>query len=369
MTTADRVAQPGDGVTNTIGMIGPYDKFAIEYGYKPLEGAKGPEDEKPHLDAILARQVSQPELRFGNYNYYGIDPSTQMEAIGSDPVAATALGLANIDRIAKNVLFDASTKFGEDYTMLAKMRSQLLAQRSLELSHVTMLVGGVVETDYHYGRGNDVFKPVPKTQQKAAVAFLLDKGMRVPTSLYDPRVLNKIQPSGVVLQATASANNLLTNLLGDNRIRRMTDNEAMNGANAYTPTELVSDLSRGIWSELALPSPKVDVYRRSLQRQFLTTLDTKVNGSSGNTSELRPIVRTELRALAARIDATLPKTTDAVTKSHLIESRRDIGRILDNKYTTPGGASRSFTLADLFGFKADGSDCWNSLSGLAGLDK
>jgi hypothetical protein len=360
------VAQPGDGVTQTIGMLGPYDKFAIEYGYKPIPGAKSPDDEKPQLDAILSRQVSQPELRFGNYLYYGVDPSTQSEDIGDNAVEVGRYGMANIDRIAKNVLFDASTKFGEDYSKLANMRAQLLGQRSRELNHVVTMVGGVIESDYHYGRGGDVFKPVAKAKQQAAVAFLLDKGMHVPASLYDPRVLNKIEPTGIVSQATAISNSFITSLLSDARIRRMLDNEAMNGTNAYTPTELVSDLSHGIWSELAAPSPKVDVYRRSLQRSFLNTLDGKANGSSANTSELRPIVRAELRDLAHRIDAALPKTTDPVTKSHLIESRRDIGNILNNKYTTPGGAPRPFTLADLFGIKDNGSGCWNSLSGLDG---
>ncbi len=147
------VAQPGDGVTQTLNMIGPYDKFAVEYGYKPIPGAKDPDAEKPQLDALLGRQVGESDLRFGNYNYYGIDPTTQSEDIGDDGVEATRLGLLNIDRIATNNLFNASTRFGEGYERLAKMRGALLQQRTTELLRTTMLVGGVVETDYHYGRG------------------------------------------------------------------------------------------------------------------------------------------------------------------------------------------------------------------------
>jgi len=358
------VAQPGDGVKQTIGMLGPYDKFAIEYGYKPFDNVKTPDDEKPQLDAILARQVQHRELRFGNYNYSGIDPTTQSELIGDDSVAAGKLGLANIDRIAQNTLFNATTKFGEDYTKLANMRSQLLGQRTRELMHAIQSVGGVIETDYHYGRGGDVFKPVAKTQQKAAVAFLLDKGMHVPASLYDPRLLNKIQPVGVVQQATGISTSLISSLLNDGRIRRMLDNEALNGSNAYTVSELVADVNRGIWSELALPTPKVDIYRRSLQRSFLSTMDGKVNGSSANTSELRPVAKAELRALARRIDLALPKTVDPVTKAHLVESRRDIEQILNNKYTTPGGVARPISLADLFGLKDNGDGCWSNLAGL-----
>lgn len=350
------VAQPGDGVTQTMGAIGPYDKFAIEYGYKPIPSAKAPDDEKPQLDALLSRQVSDARLRFGNYNYYGLDPSTQMENIGDDPVAASRLGLLNLDRIAKNVLFDATTKFGEDYSRLGEMRQQLLMQRTLELNHVLMLVGGVVETDTHYGRGGDVFRPVSEPKQRQAVAFLLEKAMHVPDALYNPRILNKIQPTGVVAQATGLSTAILGSLLNDGRIRRMQDNEAMNGAMAYTPRELVGDLSMGIWSELASPSPKIDVYRRSLQRSFLSTLDGKVNGATANTSDLRPVVKTELRNLVSRIDRAIPKTADGVTKSHLLESRRDIENILTNKYKAAGGATAGFSLADLFGIAGDGKD-------------
>ena len=363
------VAQPGDGVTQTIGMLGPYDKFAIEYGYKPLPGAKSPDDEKPQLDAILARQVGNPFLRFGNYNYSGIDPTTQSEIIGADAVAATALGLKNIDTIAKNVLFNATTRFGDDYSRLASMRGQLLAQRARELSHVAMSVGGVVETDYHYGRGGDVFKPVPKAQQKAAAALLIDKGMHVPTSLYDPRILNKIQPTGVVAQATATSNSYLNILLSDSRVRRMLDNEAMNPADAYTVAELVQDISAGVWSETALASPKIDIYRRSLQRAYLSTMDGKVNGSSATTSDLRPVVKADLRNLAKRIDAALARTTDVPTKNHLAESRKDIENILNNKYKPAVAATPSFSLADLFGIKDTGKGgCWDSLAGLRPTD-
>src|SRR5579862_6720075 len=58
------VAQPGDNA-RLIPKIGPYDLFAIEWGYTSLPNAKDAEAEKPTLDAIAARQVSNPTLRFG----------------------------------------------------------------------------------------------------------------------------------------------------------------------------------------------------------------------------------------------------------------------------------------------------------------
>jgi hypothetical protein len=59
------VAQPEDKVQHLIPVIGPYDYFAIEWGYKPIPGAKTPEDEKKTLDEWAARQIDNPWLRFG----------------------------------------------------------------------------------------------------------------------------------------------------------------------------------------------------------------------------------------------------------------------------------------------------------------
>src|SRR5205814_7831740 len=130
-------------------IIGPYDKFAIEWGYKCLPNAKCCEDEKADLDIIAARQVKDARLRFGNAS--GEDPSVQMEDLGSDAIEATRLGLMNLRRVAKN-LIPATTTFGENYDRLKDEWQQLLSQRRRELGHVATLVGGVVETDYHAGR-------------------------------------------------------------------------------------------------------------------------------------------------------------------------------------------------------------------------
>ena len=360
------VAQPGDGVTRTISAVGPYDRFAIEYGYKPYPTARTPDDEKPQLDSILARQVGDPRLRFGNYKYYE-DPSTQTEDIGSDAVEAGRLGLMNIDRIAKNTLFDATTKFGEDYERLATIRYELINQRMLELFHVAGMIGGVVETDYHYGRGGDAFKPVPADRQRAAVAFLLDKGMHVPKALFDPRILNKIEPDGIVGEATGLSSGLIGYLLSPDRVSRLLDNEALNGSSAYKVTDLVHDLTSGVWDEVGTPRPAIDVYRRSLQRDYLSTMDRKVNDRSASTSELRPIVGMELRSLAKRIDLALPRTSEGLTRAHLLSSRRDIENILNNKYSPPSSGSGMGSGFIMMGAKAKPGalDCWTNHADLS----
>jgi hypothetical protein len=336
------IAQPGDDVP-MIGKIGPYDRFAIEWGYKPIPYANNSDQESPELDRIAARQVTNPYLRFGNY-VYSQDPTTQSEDIGSDAVEAGKYGMANIRRVAK-LLIPATSTFGDDYSYLKSMHGELMGQRMLELMHVVRLVGGVVETDYHAGRGNDVFKPVDASKQRRAVQFLLSEGLRVQPELVDKSILGRIQPEGVVGMTTNTASLVLSQLLSDSRVRRMTDIEQTQGKSAYSVSEMVDDITSGVWSELASPAPKVDIYRRNIQRQYLVTMDTK----STVNSDLKLYVKDALRNLAHRIDKALPKTTDRMTALHLKESRSDIEKILLGKSTKPAAAA--FDASMFFGLQ------------------
>lgn len=324
------VAQPGDNA-RLIPKIGPYDKFAIEWGYKPLPGKNRPEDEKSELDRIAARQVNDPMLRFGGENETAeADPSVQSEDLGSDPIEATYLGLKNINRVVP-LLIPATTKFGEDYELLGEMYGQLLGQRQRELSHVAKLIGGVVETDYHAGRGGDVFKPIPKAKQAEAMQFLLANAFQTPKDLLPATILNKIEPSGVADRVLNSQRGILAGLFTETRVKRMIDNQALNGGQAYTLLQMVSELQSGIWSELALPNPTVDLYRRNLQRTYIQTVKSRVTGETTAQNELKPILLGAMRDLAATIDKVVPKTTDKSTKLHLQDSRAEIGRILNPK--------------------------------------
>lgn len=324
------VAQPGDNA-RLIPKIGPYDKFAIEWGYKPLPGKVRPEDEKYDLDQIAARQVDNPMLRFGGENATAeVDPTVQTEDLGADPIEATYYGLKNIARVVP-LLIPATTKFGEDYTLLREMYGELLGQRQRELNHVAKLIGGVVETNYHAGRGGEVFAPVPKARQAQALQFLLTHAFQTPRELLVPAILNRIEPNGAVDRVLNGQQALLNSLLADARVRRMIDNQAMNGSRAYTVLEMVTDLQNGIWSELSQGTPVVDLYRRNLQRAYLQTVRSRVTGEGAAQNELRPVLLGSLRDLAATIDRALPKTADRSTRLHLQDCRAEIERILNPK--------------------------------------
>lgn len=317
------VAQPGDGAA-MIPILGPYDLFAIEWGYKPIAGAAS--QQKAELDKMAARQIENPMLRFGNSR--SEDPTQQTEDLGSDPIEATRLGLKNIDRVA-GYLVSATTVAGEDYAFLAEVYGRLLGQRQMELNHVTRLVGGVVETNYHAGRGGDVFAQVPKERQAAAVAFLLEHAFTTPSVLLKPEIVNKIVSSGAGDRVLGSQAGLLSSLLSDARVKRLVDNQTVNGEKAYTLTEMVAELQNGIWKELLTPTPVIDGYRRNLQRAYIDLYKGKLTGPTATTGELRGVAIWALRGLSNTIVRALPKTTDKPTILHLQDAKREIDMILD----------------------------------------
>jgi hypothetical protein len=279
-------------------------------------------------------------VRFGNYRY-NVDPTVQTEDIGSDAVECGRLGLLNLDRIGKNILLPSTTKFGEDYTHLDEKRRELLNQRFTELFHIARLIGGVVETDYHAGRGGEVFKPTPAAKQRAAVKFLMTRGVETPGGIFEPAILNRVEPAGVSDELSMLQSMFLATLLSEARVKRLLDNEALNGSSAYRVSELVSDVTGGVWSNLEKARPTSDIYRRSLQRTFLRTVDTRINGASATRTDLKLYLKAALRSLAKKIDIAIPTAADSLTAMHLSECRSDIEKVLNGKYAIPGAGGGS----------------------------
>jgi len=333
------VAQPGDGLSHSdmIGRIGPYDKFAIMWGYKPISGARSPDEEKPTLDRWAAEQVKHHELQFGNY-MYNEDPETQSECIGKDEVRSSQLGLINIDRVAK-MLIPAATKPGENYDELQELYTTLVGQRSTEINRIMRSVGGVVQTNYHVGHGDTVFKPVPKADQAAAVQFLVTEGTHMPASLTNRWLLSKIYPDGDITRVVSRENAIVAQLLSEQRVQRILDNEAENGADAYSVSQLAYDVQAGVWDELKQRHPSIDVFRRTLQSNYLVMIDSRINGVGATKSDLGGIERENLRKLARSIDKAIPMAADVRTAIHLKEARRVINLVMDGKYPqTPPAA-------------------------------
>ncbi|MBT8295908.1 MAG: zinc-dependent metalloprotease, partial [Gramella sp.] len=144
------VAQPEDGDVALMPNIGPYDKYAIKWGYRPIPEKEGKE-EKEILDEWILEHAGDPMYRFGAQQGGGvIDPSSQTEDLGDDAMLASEYGIKNLKRIVPN-LIEWTAEDGKDYEDLDDLYTQVLSQYNRYMGHVAANIGGV----YEYYKTND----------------------------------------------------------------------------------------------------------------------------------------------------------------------------------------------------------------------
>jgi len=354
------VVQPEDNVPleSLIPQIGPYDKWATMWGYKPIPGAHTPDDEKKTLDQWAREQDSKPWLRFSTADSRGSDPGENTEAVGDgDAVASTAFGIKNLKRVA-DMLLPATSTPGEPYDDLEELYARMLGQWATELNHVTAIVGGFNSQQKHAGQDGVRFVIVPKERQAAAVRFLNENAFATPSWALRPEILRRIEPAGAMARVNTAQERILNSLLNNTRFERLTEQEAIDGAAAYRPADFMADLRRGIWSELEGGPVRIDVYRRNLQNSYIDMLSNKLNVRPAVTDDYRALIKAELRDLSAAIAAATPRAADRQTRAHLADARDQIAKALDPRFAPPAAPAVVF---NPFGYEEDefGSfNCW-----------
>ena len=328
------VAQPEDKVDpkDLLPKIGPYDIWAITWGYKPMPSVHAPDEEKKTLDEWARQQDKTPWLRFSTAGSRGADPGENTEAVGDmDAIYSTGLGLKNLNRVMNNLLA-ATTHEGDDWEDLSVVYGRVLQQWERELGHVAQIVGGVDSQEKHGGQEGVRFTPVAKDRQVAAVKFLNENAFATPTMFLKPEVLRRMEPNGALDRIKASQMRVLTGLLTTARIGRLVEEEAIDGAAAYRPVDFLSDVRRGVFQEIYSANPKIDAYRRNLQRGYLDLIAGRLNGAAQASDDERPLLRGELHVLTGDVSAALAKTTDRNTKLHMEDLRDQVTKILDPKF-------------------------------------
>jgi hypothetical protein len=337
------VAQPEDGIdpADLIPRIGPYDKWATMWGYKPIPTAKTSDQEKPVLNSWIRAQDSTPWLRFSTEGAAGADPGELTEAVGdANAVWSTGFAVKNLHRVGDMLLSATSTQEGEPYKDLEELHGRLMQQWSREMNHVANIVGGFNSQTKHIGQDGVIFNIIPKERQAEAVRFLNDNAFKAPKFALDTAVLRRIEPVGSLNRIRSNQVSVLTTLLQPARLQRMIEQEALDGPAAYRPIDFLADLRRGLWMELDAVQVNIDPYRRNLQRSHLDLVAERLNGRTPVNDDQRAYYRGELRALSASVVAAIAKAANRPTRLHLEDSRDQIARILDPKFATPAPAGQ-----------------------------
>ncbi len=345
------VAQPEDNISpkGLYPRIGPYDNWAIQWGYKMIPGTKSADEDKKILNRwIIDSLKANPRLWYGGESQ-NFDPRSQTEDLSDNAIKASEYGILNLKKII--VQLPVWTKEEADtYENLEDIYAQLIGQFSRYMNHVSKNVGGIYETFKSVEQPGDIYAPTPKSIQEQAVNFLQKQLFETPYWLLDKNILNKISSPASSELVSNTQSSVLNSLLSSSRLFRM---EAMSDrfgkTVVYGPDDLVTELENGLWKELNNPQHAIDPFRRNLQKQYVDDLINLMNppqpsipaglprgliilfGTDIKNTDIPSIARGHLTALRSRIVGASNASSDKLSKYHLQDIAERIKQALNPK--------------------------------------
>jgi len=324
----------GEYVAST---LGPYDYWAIEYAYKPIE----PAQEKEELAKIAARS-SEPQLAFGtdqDASGFNLDPDVNVYDLGSDPLAYFQRRLT-ISRELWDRVQSRTLKPGESYEVLRRSFDYGFQQFARTLPVVVKYVGGVTYLRDHAGTGRATFTPVPLPRQRTALQMLTNSLFKVDSFQFSPATISRlgadhfstrgrpdVSVGGRVLTLQAAA---LDQLMSDGVAVRLLDSQEKveDQKQVLSLAELYATVQEAVWSELK-SGKDVSGMRRNLQREHLKRLVASLlRVSAGTPADVRSLQRENALQLQRQLQAAMAKPVSREARAHLSESYETLGQAL-----------------------------------------
>jgi len=360
-------AKPAVWITPT---VGPYDDWAIDYGYSVAGSGGRDADEKKMLSAVLDR-VAEPGLDFGtDEDTWSPDPRIVRWDMAKDSMAFFDARVKLSDKIMAKLL-DVAVKDDESWAKTRNAYTVLLAQRFVAAMNATRYVGGYNLTRDHKGdpNGRPPIAVTPGKEQREAMKTIVDALFAKDAIKIDPEIQNHLAASrwyhagsydwaesltpNVQDMILAWQTRVLYNLTNSDRITYLYDAEfhAKPGDDPMTLAEMMQSLTDSIWTEVAdakggffsksytAKDPMITALRRNLQREHASRLITIA--TAGEDSFYPAIARTlawkQLKNIGEQIDRVLADKgadkLDPWTAAHLDETNTRIKRALEPVFT------------------------------------
>ncbi len=337
------VAQPEDNIgrKGLFPRIGDYDDWAIEWGYRLFPQFKDADAEKGHMNKWVMEKLKNRRLFWGDGETNQDDARNQTEDLSDDAVKASMYGIKNLQRIVPN-LIQWSKEENKDYEGLGHLYDQVTGQFSRYMGHVSRNVSGIMLTPKMIEESGPVYEIMPEAKQREAVDFLNKNLFTTPTWLINNEIFTRTGQSPITVIG-GPQDRVLGNLLSSRTLNKLIDAEATQGNAAYQVTELLVDLKKGIWSELA-SAKATDIYRRNLQKSYVSTLINLLSppttssplpglfitsGGLNDKSDAKSIIRAHLGSLRAEITSAAGRSADLLTKYHLQDLSERISKALN----------------------------------------
>jgi hypothetical protein len=334
--------------------LGPYDYWAIEYGYAEI-----PRDKEASELKRIASRSSEPLLAYGTdedaggfYGIDGVDPTVNRSDLTNDPLAYYEKRV----KLARELWDKLQTKnlaAGEPYEALRRNFDRGFAQLATYAELSSKFVGGVVVLRDAAGSGRTPMKPIAADQQRKALNLLVDSLFSENNFKFPPEFLSRLSVDFLAREeqlfnnwaprassttisipdrVLALQRGVLTQLTTDGVAKRLVDAPTLTGDNApaLTVNELYATLQSRIWSELD-SNTAVTPMRRALQREHLRWNVWTLKRESGNTpGDARVLVRAQAKQLLAKLDtARRAAGLSAENRAHLDDAHDQLSSALN----------------------------------------
>jgi hypothetical protein len=318
--------------------LGPYDYWAIEYGYKEIAAG----EEAVELKRIAARST-EPLLAFSTDEdaSAAIDPDASLGDLGSDPLAFVARRVT----LARELLVrwqDRQLKPGEDYSILRRNVGRGLSQVGVSSLIAARYVGGVTVVRDHAGSPRPPLYPISPQRQRDALNLLATGVFAFDSFRFKPEFMQRLTQdyldrddafdvglsvSGIdyslPTQVLAIQRSVLNQLMSEAVAQRILDSQAKlpRSDQAFRLLELYGGLHRAIFSELKT-GHDIDLFRRNLQREYVNKVATALVRPSGSMpADARSQLRAEARLLRGEVAAAQTKSGySPEARAHLAET-------------------------------------------------
>lgn len=345
--------------------IGPYDYWAIEYAYKPVEEAE-------ELKKIGAK-APHPDLTYGTDEDMFLNPDPRINAFDlGDPLdyAAQRIELVkkSLDDLDKRVVAE-----GEGWQRARSAFSMLMGELGSAAYLSAQYVGGEYTSRDHRGdpEARAPMAPIPVEKQRKAIALLQQNVLDAEAFRFSPELLRRLAPEHwrddyrlyfgsssfhyPVNETILSVQRIVLSRYLDPGVLRSIQ-EIQRHAEKDEPvlemSEVFDALTSSIWSELSPAEQKkgdkieLSVVRRNLQREHLKQLANLVLGPRQSLDyydlmfygyaqpappDARSLARLHLKRIAAQIDKGLKadRIKSDTSRAHLEELHDQIKKILE----------------------------------------
>ncbi|MCH2135168.1 MAG: zinc-dependent metalloprotease [Phycisphaerales bacterium] len=348
----------GDWTTVT---LGPYDYWAIEYGY----GFGKPEK-------VLER-VNEPLLVYAtDEDTSGPDPRARRFDHGKNPLNYAQSQIKLMQHLRSKILTDM-VEDGESWAKAREAYEMSLGKQAQAISIASNWIGGSYLSRNKKGDPGEVdpVQPIEAEQQRRALNLVINYSMPDEAYGLTPELLRKMtldkwydgggmrnisrdETFPVHDRIAGMQSVALTQVLNPQTLGRIYDNEfrAKADEDVLTVPETMGMVRDAAWTELGNTpeadcsdrSPYITSLRRNLQRSHLDrliALSMPGNGFGSASTPVSNLSRMQLRDLQTQIDLVLQRDgrrMDAYSRAHLAEASSLIGRALDAQITTTAGS-------------------------------